>query len=301
LPEALWGSYDGVTGWFALTNNFVCWTNISLSVVGTNITGVGGVSIYGLDHPELYGNVISFDGQTWLSNGKTVATMDDLSAYIHVLAPPVQMAGNWLLNNYVTTNGTGHVIYSAYNVAALDLTSFARGITIDYFNRNITGWYVSSFTDTNSVVFYYTNAIFGTNFVLHIAASNMISGWVIETCTNLVPPIQWQPFVAATVTTNAVEWMPSNTGVMTTNTGEVSFVFPCNFAIPAQFFRARGVAVISASCSVPLALPALLLTPTTVTNATDPAAGPGLVCIDTNYVYVSVGTNRWKRSALSTW
>jgi len=45
------------------------------------------------------------------------------------------------------------------------------------------------------------------------------------------------------------------------------------------------------------------LLPRTVTNSTDSTfgLGAGVVCVDTNYVYVSVATNRWKRAALSAW
>jgi len=47
----------------------------------------------------------------------------------------------------------------------------------------------------------------------------------------------------------------------------------------------------------------LRVAPYTVTNATDTTwtNGAGLICIDTNYVYISVGTNQWKRAALATW
>ena len=56
--------------------------------------------------------------------------------------------------------------------------------------------------------------------------------------------------------------------------------------------------------TVALALSNIIsLAPTTVANATNTtwSQGAGLVCVDTNYVYVSVGTNRWKRVAVSTW
>lgn len=46
-----------------------------------------------------------------------------------------------------------------------------------------------------------------------------------------------------------------------------------------------------------------MLTPRTITNATDTTwgAGMGLFCADSNYVYISVGSNRWKRATLSAW
>jgi len=39
----------------------------------------------------------------------------------------------------------------------------------------------------------------------------------------------------------------------------------------------------------------------TVTNATDPAWSAGLLRWDTNYLYLSVGTNSWKRVAITNW
>lgn len=45
------------------------------------------------------------------------------------------------------------------------------------------------------------------------------------------------------------------------------------------------------------------LPPNTVTNSTNSTLGygAGLVCADSNYVYVSVATNLWRRAALSSW
>jgi hypothetical protein len=52
------------------------------------------------------------------------------------------------------------------------------------------------------------------------------------------------------------------------------------------------------SLSTMLALP-----PRTIASATATTwgYGPGLVCVDSNYVYVAVATNGWKRAALSAW
>ncbi|MGA2787649.1 MAG: hypothetical protein ABSF60_08980 [Verrucomicrobiota bacterium] len=262
LPEALWGSYDGTNGWFPLPDNFVCWSNISLSVVGTNTTGIGGVTIYGLDHPELYGNVISFDGQTWLANGKKVATQDDISQAVHALTPPVQMAGAWVLDSQATNGET--VTWYNHNMAIFTMTGYAAGIPMA--NGGLDGTH--------------------TNLLIMTPVTNLVTGWLLETCTNLNAPVIWQTALGYT---------------MTTNTGVVTFTAPMNFALQCQFFRLRNAATQSASFSIPVAMPALLLTPGTITNSTDPAAGAGLVCIDTNFVYVSVGTNRWKRASLSSW
>jgi hypothetical protein len=47
----------------------------------------------------------------------------------------------------------------------------------------------------------------------------------------------------------------------------------------------------------------LNLPPRTITNAnsTTWGYGSGLVCVDSNYVYVAVGTNSWKRVGIAAW
>jgi len=47
----------------------------------------------------------------------------------------------------------------------------------------------------------------------------------------------------------------------------------------------------------------LELTPRTIaaTNSTTWGRGAGLVCVDGDYVYISVGTNAWKRATLEAW
>jgi hypothetical protein len=41
-------------------------------------------------------------------------------------------------------------------------------------------------------------------------------------------------------------------------------------------------------------------TPRTIVNSTDDGF-TGEICWDSNYIYVCVGTNTWKRSTISTW
>lgn len=45
----------------------------------------------------------------------------------------------------------------------------------------------------------------------------------------------------------------------------------------------------------------LLLTVNTTPSAANAAGTKGSVCWDSNYVYVCVANNTWKRAALSTW
>ena len=54
---------------------------------------------------------------------------------------------------------------------------------------------------------------------------------------------------------------------------------------------------------VPVEVGLINLTNTTIVSATSTTwgLGAGLMCFDSGYVYVSVGTNAWKRASLSTW
>ena len=47
----------------------------------------------------------------------------------------------------------------------------------------------------------------------------------------------------------------------------------------------------------------LQLTPRTITNSNDSTwgKGAGLICVDANYIYISTGTNTWKRATLEAW
>ena len=223
VPEKLWGSFSGTNNWFPLTNGAVYFTNISISVVGTNFTGLGSVTIYGLDHPELYGNVVAFDGQTFNFNGSKIATLNDLAATVHVLAPPVQMAGGWILDSQVVS-GYELVTYYSHNSKIFELA--ASGSSINQAFGGIDGT--------------------GTNITILTPSTNLLTGWMLEECTNISPPVLWLP------TTN-----------FTTNisSGVVTFTVPINFGLQAQFFRLRLPSATTATFSVPATFSAGALYP----------------------------------------
>ena len=264
--EAVWCSYTGTNNWFLATNNFATSSNISVDIIGVP-GGYGTLTIYGLDHPELLGHTNSADGQFWSKNGSPIASLSDLQSYVHVLAPPVQMAGGIQLDSYIATNGVEHVVFSAHGLIILDLTSTLSYVHIENFTWDGVA--------TNADVFIYN--------------TNLVSGFVIETCTNLNPPIQW--LLVTNYTT-------------TTNTGLIDFAVPASSSVPMQFWRARSGVTNAAAFAAPLSVGALFaLAPRTITNATDTTwgSGGGQVCVDTNYVYVSVATNAWKRATLTPW
>jgi hypothetical protein len=261
FTEQLWGSYSGTNNWFLITNGFMTFTNISLSVVSTNSAGVGTVTLYGIDHPEQIGHVVSLDGQFLLHNGSPIADQAYVNNYVHVMAPPVQMAGSWVLDSQYTNGDT--VTFYNHGVAIFQLMGYAPLIARSYGGMDGTR----------------------TNMLINTAVTNLVPGWVMEVCTNLSPPIAWSP---ATYT-------------LTTNSGVATFALPIYKGLLCQFFNLRNSAAQTAAFTIPVTMPALLLTPTTITNSSSPAAGVGLICADTNYIYVSVATNQWHRAALSAW
>jgi|GEM_PF-6404302 len=230
LNENLYGSYSGSNSWFPLAYNTPYFTNISISVVGSNTTGIGAITLWGLDHPECYGNTVSFDGQTLLSGGSPIASQADLSAYIHVLAPPVQMSGGWILDSQTTTAGE-YVSFINHNNEIFKLS--ATGSSISNAPGGIDGT--------------------GTNELMMTPTNYLVSGWFMEVVTNLTPPIIWQ------VTTNYT---------MTTNSGVVTFAIPMNFTLTAQFFRLRSTAQVTGKFSVPITFTGGTLWPSNTWNLT---------------------------------
>lgn len=91
-------------------------------------------------------------------------------------------------------------------------------------------------------------------------------------------------------------WLNSTPVVSDTN-----YVF--TFAPPypdMSFFMALTVGAAPSAVSVSSLFK---LSPRTITNATDTTFGygPGMVCVDSNHIYISVGTNLWKRVPIAAW
>jgi hypothetical protein len=261
--EQVMVSTNGGTNYFLASNGFITTNQVSVSIVG-EAGGIGSLTIFGVDHPELLGKTNGFFGQRIQFgnpvNANDAATKGYVDSALHVLSPPVQMAGSWLLNSY-TTNGINHVSYEAFNTAILDMASSASYVHIDSFARDSTG----------------------TNVILHLAITNLIPGWFVESTTNLNAPIIW------TTTSNYTT---------ATNGSDLVLTIPIDLNTQCRFFRIRTAAVTTISINA-----ILYLTARTITNSTDSTfnLGAGVVCADNNYIYRSVGTNQWKRTPFSTW
>lgn len=89
----------------------------------------------------------------------------------------------------------------------------------------------------------------------------------------------------------------SSTATATNDTLEVAFTVP---NADYGFFR---IAIDDGRPAFGTLNGVLELQPRTIgaANATTWGRGAGLVCVDSNYVYVAVGTNSWKRAAMEAW
>jgi hypothetical protein len=122
----------------------------------------------------------------------------------------------------------------------------------------------------------------GTNIVVSVPTNGLSASPRLELSHTAALPI-WA-------------WMTNTPSVTGTN-----YVWTFGFPYPDQGFLTSMVP--SASPGAITLGGVLQLTPRTITNATATTwgYGAGILCADTNYVYVSVGSNSWKRAALTSW
>jgi hypothetical protein len=212
--EDVWVSESGTNGWYLATNGIPIFTNVSVAIVGA-AGGFGSCILYGLDHPEVFGRTNSADGQQWLIKGSPIASLADIAATVHVLHPPVQLAGSWLFDSQAPTTTNMTVSFTLFSEPIFQLLGSADGVHIDSATRA------------------------GTNCLLLVNQTNLVTGWLVEQCTNLAAPVIWKLFTNYT---------------QTTNSGVLTLTVPLNLALPAQFFLIRGIASASATFFVPLSL-----------------------------------------------
>jgi hypothetical protein len=195
--EVVYFSLTGTNAWFAATNTTPrIFTNVSVAIVGANIgTNASALTIYGLDHPELSGRVNTLEDQTLDASGSTLVTKDALAAAL------AGAQGLWITT--LDTNGVSHSVLTKNGQTLVDMATSLAFVPINSFALDGTG----------------------TNAALAIYTTNLTSGWIIESVTNLLYLNSWQTFTNYS---------------MATNTGVVTFTIPINWSLDSQFFRARG-------------------------------------------------------------
>jgi hypothetical protein len=265
IPVSLVGSFDDVT-WFAITNGFSTTNLLSVSLVTNG--------------PNARGNTLVVPGSATLYSIVPIELLGRTNYYVGqhqrfgIPLDPADAAtksyvdilfANAVNGNFAASSSSNifRLTYSYQGLPLLDLASM-----LDYIG-------IASFVIADQ-----------TNAVISVEQTNLTAGWQLQSSSNLLLIAGFTPF------TNYVQ---------ATNAGLVTFTIPVDVTVSAQFFRIIGPRSSLATFTCPVTISSLTLTPRTVTNSTDAAAGPGMVCLDTNYVYVSVATNRWKRAALSSW
>jgi hypothetical protein len=171
LVESLIISTNGGTSWFTNDATTVAiWTNVLVSVVGDNNTNyAGAITLYGLDHPEVYGRTNTSEGQYWTFddpvNDQNPVTLAYLKTYIaNATGLSWQLIGN-------------HYVYAPYGQTNIDMAiSMAGG-----------GW-ITSIKPVS------------TNWVL--TATNIIPGYQLQISTNLSLTYGWSSPGTYTTTTN---------------------------------------------------------------------------------------------------
>lgn len=171
LTEDIIFSTNGGTSWFTNDASVVTiWTNVLVSVVGDNNTNyAGSITLYGLDHPELYGRTNTSEGQYWEFDppvsDKNPVTLNYLVTYVaNATALSFQLNGN-------------HYMYAPYGQTNLDMAISVNG-----------GGWITSIKPVS------------TNWVL--TATNVSQGYQLQISTNLSLTYGWSSPGSYTTTTN---------------------------------------------------------------------------------------------------
>lgn len=287
-PELLF-SYDGtnyVTGRETLvTNTRVRISFSSGSGLNTNATAptriplpgaVTNVTLWKMVRPDLFGITNALFGERLFVNDPE--------------SPSEAASKNYVDKTFLGTSWWSAGAEVQLNQYALNFNSEWRQM-IDGSQAQIQHWQfrgLDSFKVSYSESLNTTNALTasvdesGTNVVVSLSTNGVSSGARLLFSHQLVP-LNWQGSAVAPVLVGAtwvftvpLPWTDSGFCTVRTPSGDPGFI--------------------DLSCL-------LRLTSTTITNAnsTTWGKGAGLVCTDSNYLYISVWTNSWKRAALATW
>lgn len=264
IPMKLVGSYTGTNGWFTITNGFTTTNTISIAALTNGYSYSGGTRV-------TLGGATLYSIDNWPLLGRTNYGFGQFYRFNE----PVDFS-DAATKNYVDT-GLANVTDRNFTTA-LDTNTMTAHLI--YQRSSATIFDIASRT---AYVPIKGVSLSGTNILLEIYQTNLTAGWYIESTTNLALVNSW------------VMWTNYS---LATNTGVVTFTTPILPSEPQRFYRGRGNSTNSVSVNAPFILP--ITTPASSTASTF-GNGAGVVLVDTNYIYVSVGTNQWKRAALSSW
>jgi hypothetical protein len=235
---------------------------------------ISAVTVWGLAQPDLFGHTNALYGQS-VRVGDPV-TLDDAVSWGFV--SNMFAATPWMsAQSEVQLNGYGLHMNSVLDQQSDTNSIRWRFLGTDLFSAQaapVALGTISTITIENT-----------TNIAINVATNGQVAP--LLQFTPSLNPTTW-----AWVTNQTTSYPYQTNGLWTVKTP-----MPTN---AIGFYR---VAYAQAGQSRLSVAGLLALTPRKVTNSTDTTwgSGAGLVCVDSNYVYVSVGTNLWKRAALSSW
>lgn len=205
---SLSASTNGMASWFTLTNmgNSIYTNTIYLASVGAG-GGSGGCTLWYMDHPELLWRTNSYFGQ--YNQYPDPVNPQDAATKNYVDLQIAGLTGSAFQTAY--SNALTHYSYNRQGVTLLDIQSGYQYVPIAVSNSG------------------------NTNLLLTTYATNLLSGWVVQSTTNLLVPM--------TMTTNYT---------LTTNTGVCTFAIPITMSSPTYFCRIVDLFTNSVQVGAPL-------------------------------------------------
>jgi hypothetical protein len=229
------GSYDGTTSWFTLTNGFQTTNAITVAVLSAgSLPQPGGLLILSVDHPELVGKVNGHFGQHDLYNDPIDPREAATKNYTD------NKFASAFNNNWSTTisGNTNHFVYSYFGAVLADFA-------------NTINWVPITSTSVDGT---------GTNFIINAYQTNFVSGWELDSSTNLAVSGSFTIFTNYTVVTN---------------TGVVTLTVPLDLTEPMRFFSLRASSISSITFNAPVTMAAGTLYPSNTWNLASITNGMG--------------------------
>lgn len=286
VPTMLWSTDSGTT-WNQGAETLITNVGVELAIFGGPIWGLstnpiafeGDVGLtnligYGLSRSDLFGRTNHLVGQR-LQVGTPLYSSDAVpKSYADGLAGQIGQLNatqEGQLNSYGLHPDSVWDLYSASSnniLTATFLGAYSWGAR-----------YPLPSAITNGVIASIANR---TNATVKVLTNGLAVAPVLK-ITHYLSPLNWT-------------YLSSTPTIISTN-----YVF--TFVLPYTDSAFVAPVLPSSSPGIFNLASVLQLTPRTITNSTDTTwtNAPGMLCCDSNYLYISVGTNLWKRAALSSW
>lgn len=277
-------SEDGGTTWISGASDLITTNPVTLSFFYTNYPAIAtpiapiltNIYIYTLTRPDLYGRTNGFIGQSLRVSHPVLGDEAANKAYVDTTVAAV----NFMQNGGLYLSGAQLNLSQDWHAQA-----DTNGMRWKYRGANIID--IANPADPGGEITW----IALTNTTVHIKVwtNGLVYAPRPQWTANLAHP-QWVYVDGYTTVTNS---FPTPTG---TN-------YLLSFTRPNSTYAFIKIGASSSDPNIINLAGVLSTTSRTITNATDSTwgRGSGLVTWDTNYLYISVATNAWKRVGLTNW